>query len=147
MKQISSNATLFLRVFVPVFTLVFLGLFVLAIWFTPDDRLGVLQSASVRTGITAFYFLLALVFFFTVARLKRVEFDESGIFVSNYIKSYRYPWHDVESLRPRRPGWLPLVRITLKGKGSFGRRMVFLANRQRFRDFIEEHPGLSGLFI
>ena len=63
------------------------------------------------------------------------------------FKTYKYPFSDVESIRPSNilPG--RIFVITLKSKGSFGKKIHFLASQKLWGDFVVEHQdALRGIY-
>ena len=143
MERVSTNATLFYRLFLPIFWIVFFGAFTLAVFITNRDLYGEIPGNYMRLGSAFFYITGVVVLYFTLMKLKRVEMDKEFIFVTNYIKHYRYPWHNVESIHEQNFLFLKLVTITLKTPGSFGKKFVFAASHQLYAGFWEEHPELK----
>jgi len=75
-------------------------------------------------------------------RFYRVDMDRSFVYVSNYFKTYKYPFTAVESITDSKtlPG--RVFCIHLKTTGSFGKNIYFLASQVLWQDFQKEHPGL-----
>jgi hypothetical protein len=131
MRQVSSNLTLALKLFFPIFWLVFFGLLTLSSW---------VLSGNYRLGITAFFLSGVALLYFTLWKLHRVEMDGENVFVTNYFKSVRYPWRDVEKVEQLRFFTFYISYLTLKAPGSFGRRIAFLASQSRWKAFLNEFP-------
>lgn len=86
-------------------------------------------------------FLLFLSFLLlTVMRLKRVDFAEDGIYVSNYFKTFRYKYEDIAKVRENNLGIFILGTIVLKEKGSFGKTIYLLISKIHFEAFLEKYP-------
>ena len=143
MQQVSSNLTLPFKLFIPIFWLVFFGLLTISAWVVSPETGGALASMNLRLAITAIFLTGAGVLYLTLLRLKRVEMDQEFVFVTNYFKSVRYPWSHIERLVQQQFLFFPIVYIHLKEPGSFGRRLVFLGSRSRWRIFLEEYPEIA----
>ena len=142
MQRVSSQFTIVLRIVIPT------------IWFTTILSIVILLGWAVRgkAGLFANPFIwiglllillsgYALIKFF-LWRFYRVDLDRQYVYVSNYFKTYRYPYSEIESVTDSKtlPGRVFL--ITLKSKGSFGRKIYFLAAQILWQDFLKENPGL-----
>lgn len=141
MHQVSSNLTLLLKFFIPVFWIVFFGAFTIAVLASQNPYFGNIPAFVFKLGILTFYLLGMLVLYMYFLRLKRVEMDEQFVYVSNYFRSFRYPWEDIEDLSNRDFTLFQLIRIRLKGSGSFGRSMTFLASRRRLQEAVLAFPN------
>lgn len=140
--RISSNLTLFYKVFIPIFWIVLFGAILASIWTLPV-RVSGLSTMSFRIVATLFYFGMLLFLYWACMRLKRIEIDENYIYVSNYFKNYRYPHHDIEKIvRPKRPIF-SIAYIYLKGKGSLGSRISFVPASSLYDDFFRIHKNLE----
>ncbi len=124
---LSSNATLFWRVFTPVFGTVFFTGLLLVFWLTDEEDLYLPSSVWLPRFI-----LLAVwagwVFFVwrTLWRLKRVDVDDTHLYVTNYWSTVRYPWQDVERWEEKRRLGRRVVNFWLKAPGRFGQVISFL---------------------
>ena len=78
-------------------------------------------------------------------RFYRVDMDATHVYVSNYFKTYKYPFSEVDFIAESKtlPG--RIFRIHFKSKGSFGQKIYFLASQVLWLDFLKEHPGLFEL--
>ncbi|MBI1228171.1 MAG: hypothetical protein GC192_23255 [Bacteroidetes bacterium] len=144
MQRISSNATLFLKIFIPTFWTVFFGAFTIAIWTVGDvPYFGPIPAIWMKLGLTAFLSLGVTFFYLTFLQLKRVELDELYVYASNYYTTYRYPYHNVEKITERDMALFHLVRIYLKVPGKFGKKLTFLLDETMFKDFLEKFPDVA----
>ncbi|KAA3624672.1 MAG: hypothetical protein DWQ02_22800 [Bacteroidetes bacterium] len=143
MERVSTNATLFYRLFLPIFWIVFFGAFTLSVFITNRELYGEIPGNYMRLGSAIFYITGLVVLYFTLMRLKRVEMDDQYVFVTNYIKHYRYPWHNIESIQEQNFLFLKLVTLTLKTPGSFGKKVVFAASHQLWAGFWKSNPELK----
>jgi hypothetical protein len=143
MQRISSNATLFLKIFVPTIWMVFFGLFTIAVWITDMAYFGPVPALWMKLGLGAFLLLGFLFFWFTFLQLKRVELDELYVYASNYYKTARYPYHNVEKITERDLGLFHLVSIHLKVPGQFGKKLTFLLDEAMLQDFLAKYPDTA----
>ena len=143
MHRISSNATLFLKIFIPTFWTVFFGAFTIAVLAVDVSYFGPVPAIWMKIGLAAFLLLGVAFFYFTFLRLKRVELDEHFIYASNYLKTYRYPYHNVEKITERDLGLFHIVQIHLKVPGNFGKKLTFLLDEAMFQDFLNKYPGVA----
>jgi hypothetical protein len=143
MQRLSSNLTLFFKFFVPVFWLVFFGALILAMFVYKDAQIGEFNDAGFRLGALAFYLSGALLLYFFLLPLKRVEAEDDFLYVTNYFKTFRYPWHNVDRLEESRLGLFTVVTVVLKTPGNFGSKMRFIASNRLYRAFWAEHAGLA----
>ena|SRR5687768_11343836 len=142
MDRVSSQLTIFLRIALPT------------IWLTTILSLMVLLASAVRGKAQVFsnpvvwlgfFFVLAtgvsFIYFF-LWHFYRVDMDERYVYVSDYFRTYKYSFSDIESIRPA--SWAPtrIFTIRLKSKGTFGRDIHFLASQKLWNDFIDEHPDV-----
>ena len=142
MQQVSTSMTLFLKIFLPVFWSVFFLAFTVAVWKLDAATFGGVPMQSFRIGIVIFLIVGVAFFYWTVMRLKRVEMDQDFVFVTNYFKSARYPWHNIEGIEERDFTIFRTIHIKLKQPGIFGKKVTFLASRRKFNSFIKENPHL-----
>lgn len=144
MQRISSNATLFLKIFIPTIWTVFFGAFSLAVWMVDDvPYFGPVPAFWMKLGLAVFLLMGVGFFYATFLKLKRVELDELYVYASNYLKTYRYPYHNVEKITERDLVLFHIVRIHLKVPGNFGKKLVFLLDEAMFKDFLSKYPEIA----
>lgn len=146
MFQLSSNATLFLKVFLPSIWLAFFGTFLMATCLIDDPYIGGFPIIFFRVGLAIFLLLGFAFFYITVFRLKRIDADEDFLYVSSYYSNYRYPYENVERVKIKDFGLMYLGIVTLKQAGSFGKKMYFLASTRSSKKFFEAYPALVPIF-
>ena len=143
MYRLSSNTTLFFKIFLPVFwTSIILALTLVSWLEDPDDFKGI-NLSSLRYG--TLFLLLTTVAIIAVVLwpLKRVETDGDKVYVSNYFRTAYYHWStDVLALHEDRILLLRIATIELNGVGSFGRKLRFIPSRKLLAQFKESHPGV-----
>ncbi len=136
---VSSSATIFWKFFFPCFWGVFFLTLTLGMIFTDVQPTSMPKTYfSILLGGTL---LLGLVLFaMTVFRLKRVEMDEQFVYVTNYFKWFRYPYHNIDRITEKDWMLFKTVTIILKEKGTFGKKIFFLANHRKLNGFLKENP-------
>lgn len=67
-------------------------------------------------------------------------------YVSNYFKTYKLIYSDIEKIDIIPAGRLLIVTFILKAKGSFGKKIVFLASKNLYEIFLKENPEIDQLF-
>jgi hypothetical protein len=142
MQRLSTNYTLFLKFFIPIFWLVFFGLFLLAMFTFGKDLTGFFRQPLFQIGAILFYVSGLALFYFTLLSIKRVEADEDFVYATNYFKTYRYPWHNVASMEESAFLFFHTVTIKLKKAGQFGDSLRFIASKRLYDGFWEEHPDI-----
>ena len=145
MQRLSTNYTLFLKFFIPIFWLVFFGLFLVAMFTFGKDLAGFFQQPLFQIGAILFYVSGLALFYFTLLSIKRVEADEHFLYATNYFKTFRYPWHNVASVEQSTFLFFITVTVKLKEAGQFGQSIRFIASKRLYRSFWEEHQELAGL--
>ena len=141
MQRVSTNLTLFFKFFIPIFWIVFFGAFTVTVFAYPSEYYGEIPGQAFRIG-TVFFFLSGVaMLYFTLMRLKRVEMDEHFVYVTNYFKNYRYPFHNIEKIEESRFLFLTMVIIYLKTPGNFGKSIRFIASNSKYKNFWETYPA------
>lgn len=142
MHRISTNLTLFLKIFIPTFWIVFFGAVTLAVFLTDYQYVGNIPRGTFQLIVLLFYLSGLAMFYFTLLDLKRVEMDNSFVYVTNYFKTYRYPYHNVERIEVSKFLFFSTANLYLIEPGNFGRRILFVPSLFRLRDFLDSHPGV-----
>lgn len=142
MQRVSTNLTLFYKFFIPVFWIIFFGAFTVASFFYGEELSGGLSVRSFQIGTLLFFLSGVAVLGFTLMRLKRVEMNREFVYVTDYFKNFRYPWHNIESIQEADFLFLQIVTINLKAPGSFGKRIIFIASKGLLEGFWHENPEL-----
>lgn len=141
MLRLSSNLTLFLKLFVPVFWTTILTGLALVAWFAPEQYFAGVPLQSLRYGIIFVLLTWLAVVFVFFWPLKRVETDGNYLYVTNYFTTARY--HLVDDVKHFQEGrfFFRFCTVELKGKGAFGRSFRFVTSGQRYRNFRAEYAG------
>lgn len=138
---LSSNATLFWRLFVPIFGTVFLTGLLLAFWLTNEEEESYLPMVSaLLPSLLMFLIWLGWLLFVrrTLWRLKRVDADDTHIYVTNYWTAVRYLWQDVERFEEKKRLGRRVVNFWLKAPGRFGQIVSFLPG-STYDEWMKEH--------
>jgi hypothetical protein len=146
MQRISSNFTLFLKLFLPTVWIVFFTVFTVALFLVDEQELPFLTSPIFKYSFLVGYLLFFALIYFTLMQLKRVELGSDCYYVTNYFKTYRLIYDDIESIHIIPLGRLQVITIRLKAKGSFGKKIQFLANRQLYELFMASNPEVNAIF-
>lgn len=141
MQHVSSSLTLFLKYALPVACAVFFGSMTLAFWFTSGVKaIADVPILTFRLIITGFFIILMLLLYISVMGIKRVEMDDHFFYVTNYFKNVRYPYHQIDKVEEKDFGFFKIIKIHLKQSATFGKVITFIASRNRFDNFLKEHP-------
>jgi hypothetical protein len=125
--NLSSNATLFWRIFVPVFGTVFMTGLLLVFWLIDEDALYTsFPILWTRLGITAFWAGWLLLIYRTVWRLKRMDANATHFFATNYWTTARYQWSDLAEITETKRLGRSIMHFRLRQPGFFGSTISFL---------------------
>ena len=137
---LSSNTTLFWRVFVPFFGTVFLSGLMLAFLLIDESDLYLpVPVLWARIAVVVIWVLWLLTIRRTIWRLKRVDADDTHIYVTNYWTTVRYPWQDVERFEEKKRMGRKVISFYLRAPGRFGDVVSFLPGSG-----FEEWKGRNG---
>ena len=137
-KQLSSSLTLLWVVAVPTMWGAFFGIFAIAVFFSERDYYGFVSSGMLKVLIPLVLIGGLIMWFFTIMRFKRIDLDEDFVYATNYIKTYRYPWHNVQEITTKKGLFFNKGFIGLKQGGKFGVQLPFLLSNRRWREFVAE---------
>jgi hypothetical protein len=139
MQTVSSQLTLFFKIFLPIFLLTFLASLTLTLWFY-DPAQGFSSALGFKITTTVLFFLVLFVVIRYTFPLKRVEMGNGAMQVTNYLQNFRYPFQDIDHIIVRDFGVVRMVHVHLKAAGSFGKKISFLASNRVFNKFMDENP-------
>ncbi|MGK0389683.1 MAG: hypothetical protein ACI94Y_002427 [Maribacter sp.] len=141
-NNVTSSATLFWKIFFPTFWIVFFFTLAMGLAFSeikptsiPKEAFTILMFVTLILGIILLYL--------TVIRLKKVEMDEDFIYVTNYFKWYKYPYHNVDRIIEKDLVLAKIITLKFKEPGKFGKKIFFLANHRKLNEFLEEYPQVT----
>lgn len=138
---LSSTATLYWRVFVPIFGTVFLTGLLLSFLLIPEEDLYLpFPLLWARLFVFTLWLGWILLIRRTLWRLKRIDASASHFYVTNYWTTVRYPWLDVEKVEIKHPLGRRVVNLYLRAPGRFGKKISFLPSG-RFEAWKKEHES------
>ena len=146
MHRISSNATLFFKIFLPTIWMAFFGAFTLVVLISNVENFPALNFLYFKIGLVAFFLIGLGIFYLTVMQLKRVELDAGHLYASNYFKNYRYAFKDIEKITERDLGLFRLNKIHLKAPGKFGKKITYILDEAMLKDFFDKNPEVVSVF-
>lgn len=142
MQRLSSQLTIVLRIALPTIWLTAIISIVILLSWAVRGKAGLFGNPFIWIGLllilgSGFAFVKLVLW-----RFYRVDMDTKYVYVSNYFKTYKYPFSEVDYIRDSKtlPG--RVFCICLKSKGSFGQHIYFLAAQSLWQDFLKENPGL-----
>ncbi len=139
MERVSSQLTILLRIALPTIWLTTVLSLTFLLGWTVRGKAQIFSNPLVWIGLILVLGSGIAFIRFILWRFYRVDMDDRYVYVSNYFKTFKYPFSDVESIRGSSvlPGRIFLIR--LKSKGSFGKDIYFLASQKLWGDFVKEH--------
>lgn len=142
MERVSSQLTIFMRIALPTIWLTTVLSLTLLLGWTVRGKAQVFHNPFVWLGLLFVLGSGIAFIYFILWRLYRVDMDHANAYISNYFKTFKYPFSDIESITDSKllPGRLFIIR--LKSKGTFGKNIYFLASQKLWKDFQMEHPGV-----
>lgn len=142
MIRLSSNTTLFWKMFVPTGYIAFFGLLALVILLSKDENLAVFNDPLIIGGYLAVYTLFVALLYFTLMSLKRVEAGKTHFMATNYFKTYQYTYDSIDRVKTYDMIVFKLGSIHLNKKGKFGKKIRFIVNRSGLTHFEQSHPNI-----
>jgi hypothetical protein len=141
--RVSSNITLFLKLFIPTGWGVFFTLFTASLFLVDEVSLPFLTAPIFKYPFLAAYLLFFFLIYKTLMQLKRVELGDEFYIVSNYFKTYRFLYKDIKTIDIIKLGRLQLVTFTLLAPGSFGKRIHFVASKSLWNLCLTDNPAIQ----
>ncbi len=145
MQRVSSQLTLFLRIFIPTVWITSIASIAFLLSWSIRGKAGLLGNPFIWIGLLLILSSGIVVIWFLLWRLYRVDMDSRYVYISNYFRTFKYPFSDVAFIRDSHIGSGRIYCICLKSKGSFGKNIYFLASQVLWQDFVDQHPGLFEL--
>jgi len=145
--NISSNLTIILKIFFPIFWLMFFGLTLIAFLNSSEAYVGGMPILWFRLMLLSFIVTGALVMYFSIMRLKRIEVDRDFFYVTNYRQTARYPFHNVESIKEVSYFIFKVYHLALREPGIFGKKSIFLASNNRFQKALHDVPEMNAMIV
>lgn len=142
MQRVSTNLTLAYKFFFPIIWIVFFGCLSLFTWLTDLGYAGDIPMSTFRLMVTGFWLAGVAFLYWAFLRLKRVDMDDTHVYISNYFKTARYPYEDLDKITTNNFGLFKSANIHLKGAGIFGKKSTFVPSRKLFPLFMTTKPAL-----
>ena len=143
MYRVSSNSTVFFKLFIPTVWFVFFSTFTASLFLASDEQLPFLTSPVFKYPFLAAFLIIFALLYFTLMSLKRVELGDEAYIVTNYLKAYRLIYDDIEKITIIPLFRLQIVIFRLRAKSSFGKKIVFLASKFLYDHFMQTHPAVA----
>jgi len=126
----------------------FFGTFVGIILFSTDGAYliagGMITPTIARIIALTFLLVGISLFYWLFMRLKRVDVDNDFMYVTNYFKARRYPYHNIEKMVEKQYLMFRPVTVYFKEAGTFGKKITFLSSKE-FREFLGGRPDIARL--
>lgn len=145
MHRVSSNFTLFFKLFLPTSWIVFFGTFTVALFLIDQGQLPFLTSPYFKYPFLGVFLFFLFLLYISIIQLKRVELGDDSYYVSNYLKTFRLVYEDIDSIDMINLGRLKWITFKLKSTGSFGLKIKFLASSQLYQIFMDDHPSVASM--
>lgn len=130
-NRISSSLTLVLRILLPILWTSFFGAMAIAVLLKGEEMGGMFYEESRRYIFVACFIVCLVIIWYLATRIYRVEVDDSFVYVYNYLKHARYPYHNVGQVSPTSMVFLGLYRVKFNAPGIFGKSIYFLASPKK----------------
>jgi hypothetical protein len=143
MQRVSSNFTVFFKLFLPTVWIVFFTIFTISIFTIDGQSLPFLTSPVFKYPFLLAYLIFFALIYFTIIQLKRVEMGADCYYVSNYLKTFRLVYEDIESVSIIPLFRLQVMTFRLKARGSFGKKITFLASKQLYELFLQSNVDVA----
>jgi len=101
-KQLSSSLTLLWAVAIPTIWAAFFGIFSLAVIFSSRSYYGFVSAGVLKILIPVLLFGGLFLLYRSIMKFRRIDIDGDFVYATNYIKTYRYPWHNVEHIKTKK---------------------------------------------
>lgn len=128
MYRLSSNSTLFWKLFFPIFFITIFGILNLVAFNADPGDLPFLANPITQIILLIFFILFIALIYFTIGRLKRVEADDQYLYVCNYINTYRYLKSDILEIKISDFILFKITTLVMKEKTKMGRKIRFLGD-------------------
>ena len=127
MNRLSSNFTLFYKMFIPIIYFTFIGAIAFVVAFVNIEENAIFGSWTVKFIFLTFFVLMLLLMWFTIADLKRVELEGEYLYVTNYFNTYRYHISGVEKIKTYELGIFEVISLHMKTRTKMGKKIRFLS--------------------
>lgn len=143
MERISNPLTFIFKIVLPIIWIVFVGSFVAVFLFSDEVKIGSTSRINFGIGLLLFFIAGVAALYFSLMSIKRVDADADFLYINNYFKMYRYPYHNIEKLAVERFGFLKFGRVYFRQAGYFGKSVFFLIDERKLNDFLAANPSIA----
>lgn len=143
MQRISSNMTLAYKIFFPTFWYVFMGLLTTYIVFADPETTPLFNTIQAKAIFVVVFLFFAFLIYRSFVILLRMEIADTGIYMSNYFKTYRYNIEDIESISTSKFLFFRVLRIRMKQKTSLGKSFKVLYKEIYWSEVLDTYPLLK----
>ena len=142
MERVSSQGTIFLRIALPTIWLTTILSLVILLGFAVRGRAQIFTNPVIWLALLLIFGTAYAFIHFILWKLYRVDMDHRFVYISNYFRTFKYPYEDI--LRIRNSKWFPdrVFIIEFKARTTFGKEVAFLASQRLWKDFLLEHPDM-----
>jgi len=140
MQRISSNLTIVFKLFIPTFWFTFYGLLTLFILFMDAETSPLFSTIKAKSIVGILFVLFALLIYFTIFQLLRFDVNNNEFCISNYFKTFKYKFEDVESITTTKFLFINLLKVNMRQKTSLGKSFTVLYKKAYWEDFIRSNP-------
>jgi len=141
--QISSNFTLLFKIALPIFWVIFFGAFTFTAVTTQMHNAFQMPKSTFQIFAILFFIAGLLFLYFTLWKLKRVEFFPEAFYVTDYFRHYQYGYNMIDSISYINLIIVKIMIIKLAQKGHFGQKIPLIISRKRHQLFREMFPKMS----
>lgn len=143
MIRLSSSLTLAIVLFLPVIWFVFFGSLTLFILATDPEDLPFTNATTIKMSMVASFLFFGFIIYKSLMKLKRVELEDTQLFVTNYFKTITLPVTRISKISEHRLFGIILVTLVVDNKSMFGRKIRFISDEEKFRLLLSKHEYLK----
>lgn len=145
MFQLSSSTTLFWKIFLPAFWSAFLGAFIIGAFLVDEPYMLGFPTLFFKLFLIGILSLSLLYFKYNFINLKRIDANETHLFVSSYFKNYKYSYESIEKIALKRKNGNKAI-LAFVEPSSFGKEIPFLLSKRNMKKFLETYPEKWEIF-
>lgn len=145
MFQLSSSTTLFWKIFLPFFWTAFLSGFLIGSFLLDEPYMMGFPILFFRLFLIAILSISLIYFKYSTLNLKRIDANEDHLFVSSYLKNYRYSYESIEKIALKSKNGKKAI-LTFVEPSSFGKEILFLMSIRNVKKFLEMYPEKWEIF-
>jgi len=103
------------------------------------------SSVQAKVIIGILFILFAILIYFTIFKLLRFDVGNEEFYISNYFKTYKYNFKDVESINTTNFLFINLLKINMRQKSSLGRTFNVLYKKAYWDQFAKNNSQIKPL--